>query len=246
MKKLVFVFAALLMENLPDAVSRWHCVGGSLSTRALAKLKAAPAGVQSWVAALGKDELTRNVANSKPACMVAAGLLGITIACSGCGNGDGPVTPTETEVVEVTEVTEVTDLYDGDIIYFKQAGIIYEGRVVKGVSATEVLVRLADSSEMVIGVDHIGGTQIADHPDLEVQVVMLNDLEDEKLVRFFIGKIVGVYTDGMRKLRFLIVELVDGRGGVLGVPYIRFVDEDTDFKDGGYLTKDEFARLFDR
>ena len=241
MKKLVFVFAALLMKNLPDAVSRWHCVGGSLSTRALAKLKAAPAGVQSWVAVLGKDALARNVANSKPACMVAAGLLGITIACSGCGNGDGLITPTETEVVEVTEVTEVTDLYDGDIIYFKQAGIIYEGRVVKGVSATEVLVRLADSSEMVIGVAHIGGKRIAAHPDLEVEVKILGDRDQgEKLLT---GRIAGVYTDGMRKIEIINIKFMDGRREVLDVPRIRLVHKDIDFEDGGYLTKAGFARL---
>ena len=123
---------------------------------------------------------------------------------SGCG-GDEIVSPTETEVVEVTEVT---DLYDGDIIYFKQAGIIYEGRVVKGVSATEVLVRLADSSEMVIGVAHIGGKRIADHPDLGTEVLMLGDRDQgEKIIR---GEIEGVYSDGMRKIELLNVSLLDG------------------------------------
>ena len=123
MKKLVFVFAALLMENLPDAGSRWHCVGGNLGTRALAKLKATPVGL-GWVAALGKDALARNVANSKPACMVAAGLLGITIACtgiSGCGGGE-TVSPTGT-----VEAVEVTDQYVGDNIYFKVGGTFNEG-----------------------------------------------------------------------------------------------------------------------
>ena len=161
---------------------------------------------------------------------------------SGCG-GDEIVSPTETEVVEVTEVTEVTDLYDGDIIYFKQAGIIYEGRVVKGVSATEVLVRLADSSEMVIGVAHIGGKRIAAHPDLEVVVTILGDRDQgEKLLT---GRIAGVYTDGMRKIKIINIEFMDGRREVLDVPRIRLVHKDTDFEDGGYLTLDEFVDWLD-
>ena len=158
---------------------------------------------------------------------------------SGCG-GDEIVSPTETEVVEVTEVTEVTDLYDGDIIYFKQAGIIYEGRVVKGVSATEVLVRLAGSSEMVIGVAHIGGKRIADHPDLEVEVVILGDPDQGESL--LLCRIAGVYTDGMRKIKIITIEFRDGRREVLDVPRIRLVHKDTDFEDGGYLTREEFGR----
>ena len=159
---------------------------------------------------------------------------------SGCG-GDEIVSPTETEVVEVTEVTEVTDLYDGDIIYFKQAGIIYEGRVVKGVSATEVLVRLADSSEMVISVAHIGGKRIAAHPDLEVVVKILGDRDqDEKMLT---GRIAGVYTDGMRKIEIFAVKFMDGTFVRLDVPRIRLVDKDTDFEDGGYLTLEEYIEL---
>ena len=156
---------------------------------------------------------------------------------SGCGNGDGLVTPTE--VVEVTET--VVDRYDGDSIYFEQAGTIHEGRVVKGVSATEVLVRLADSSEMVIGVDHIAGTLLADHPDLGTSVIMLGDRDQgEKIIR---GKIEGVYSDGMRKIELLTASLLDGTRVKLDGS--RFVDEDTDFEEGGYLTREEFGRLID-
>lgn len=158
---------------------------------------------------------------------------------SGCG-GDEIVSPTETEVVEVTEVTEVTDLYDGDIIYFKQAGIIYEGRVVKGVSATEVLVRLADSSEMVIGAAHIGGKRIADHSDVGVEVKLLgNQDKNEKILT---GEIVAVFNDGMRKIKIINIVFMDGRREVLDVPRIRLVHKDIDFEDGGYLTLDEFGR----
>ena len=159
---------------------------------------------------------------------------------SGCG-GDEIVSPTETEVVEVTEVTEVTDLYDGDIIYFKQAGIIYEGRVVKGVSATEVLVRLADSSEMVIGVAHIGGKRIAAHPDVGVRVVLLGDRnKNEKLLN---GEIVAVFGDGMRKIEIFAVKFMDGTSVVLDVPHIRLVHKDTDYGDRGYMTLEEFFRI---
>ena len=157
---------------------------------------------------------------------------------SGCG-GDEIVSPTETEVVEVTEVTEVTDLYDGDIIYFKQAGIIYEGRVVKGVSATEVLVRLADSSERVIGVAHIGGKRIAAHLDLGTVVLMLGDRDQgEKIIR---GEIEEVYSDGMRKIELLTASLLDGTRVKLDGS--RLVHEDTDFEDGGYLTVEEYKEL---
>ena len=36
---------------------------------------------------------------------------------------------------------------------------------------------------------------------------------------------------------------MDGTSVVLDVPRIRFVDEDTDFGDGGYLTLEEFFRI---
>ena len=213
--------------------------GGNLGTRAMARIKA---GVESRLFSDGK--LAPKLANSKLGRTAVAGLLGITIACSGCGNGDGLVTPTETEVVEVTEITEVTEVtkvYDGDIIYFKQGGIIYEGRVVEGVSADEVLVSLADGSEMVIAVDRIAGKRIAAHPDLGVQVVMLGDRDQgEKLL---VGRIAGVYTDGVRKIKFVTADFVDGRFEKLDVPRIRLVHENKDFEDGGYLTLEEFFRI---
>ena len=238
MKKLVFVFAALLMENLPDAVSRWHCVGGNLGTRALAKLKAAPAGVQSWVAALGKGELARNVANSKPACIVAAGLLGITIACtgiSGCGGDESVSSPVTDEAVEVT------DRYVGDNINFKVGDTIYTGYVLEGVSANEVKVRLDDRSTMTISLDRVGGTRIADHSDVGVKVVLLGDRN--KGEEMLVGRIVDVFDDDMRKIEITSIEFMDGRFEVLDVRPIRFVDEDTDFEEGGYLTLEEFIRL---
>ena len=238
MKKLVFVFAALLMENLPDAVSRWHCVGGNLSTRALVKLKATPAGVQSWVAALGKDALARNVANSKPAYMVAAGLLGITIACtgiSGCG-GDEIVSPTGT-----VEAVEVTDQYVGDNIYFKVGGTFYEGYVVEGVSADEVKVRLDDRSTMTISLDRVRGTLLADHSDVGVEVLLLGDRnKNEKTLT---GIIVDVFDDGMRKIRIYVIQFTDDRPSKRGLSLIRFVDEDIEFKEGGYMTLEEYKEL---
>ena len=235
MKKLVFVFAALLMENLPDAVSRWHCVGGNLGTRALAKLKAAPVGLESWVAALGKDELARNVANSKPAYMVAAGLLGITIACTGISGCDGDknvISP------DTTKGVKVTDQYVGDNIYFKVGGTIYAGYVVEGVSADEVKVRLDDGNTKTISVDSVRGTRLADHSDVGVEVVMLGDRnKNEKLL---LCRIVDVFDDGVRKIEIITIEFSDGGREVLGVRRIRFVDEDIAFKNGGYLTFEEY------
>ena len=110
-------------------------------------------------------ELTHRIANSRVARTTVAVLLGITVACggiTGCDNGEDIITETETEGVETT-VQVIAD-YDGDSIYFELAGTTYEGRVVVGVSLNEVLVRLADGSEMTINVDHIAGTLIDDHP----------------------------------------------------------------------------------
>ena len=178
-----------------------------------------------------------------------AGLLCITIVCIGvgCGNGD-VVTPTETETetVQITEVTEtvetveVTDRYVGDSIIFELFGTVHEGRVVEGVSEDEVRVRMADGSEEVITVNQIAGTVIADHPDLGTEVVMLSEQEGERNLR---GRIVRGYDNGVRKIEFLAVTLVDGTFEKLDVPRIRFVHEDTDFGDGGYLTLEEFRRL---
>ena len=185
-------------------------------------------------------ELTHRIANSKVARTTVAGLLGITVACvgiSGCDTGEDIVTETETKAE--TEVVEVPDRYDGESIYFEQGGTTFEGLVVKGVSIHEVLVRLADGSEMTINVDRIAGTLIADHPDIGTTVKLLSKQKGELRLT---GRIVAVYTGGMRKIRILNIYFVDGRREVLDVPCILFVHEDTDFKDGGYLTREEFAR----
>ena len=98
---------------------------------------------------------------------------------------------------------QVISDYDGDSIYFRQGATIYEGIVVEGVSLDEVLVRLADGSEMTINVDLIAGTLIPDHPDIGTRVVMLSNRDKGEETR--IGEIEGVYTDGMRKIKFLSI-----------------------------------------
>ena len=152
---------------------------------------------------------------------------------SGCG-GDEIVSPTGT-----VEAVEVTDQYVGDNIYFKIDGTFNEGYVVEGVSANEVKVRLDDRSTLTISVDSVRGTRLADHSDVEVIVVMRGDRnKNEKIAR---GEIVDVFDDGMRKIKMLTVSLIDGtRAHKHGN---RFVHEDTDFEDGGYLTREEFFRF---
>ena len=72
-----------------------------------------------------KAEIGSKIVNSKLGRTIMAGVFGLTIICSGgCGNGDGVVSPTETEAVQVAEVMEH---YNGDNIYFEQGGTIYEG-----------------------------------------------------------------------------------------------------------------------
>ena len=204
--------------------------GGNLSTRGLARIKAA-------------------VVESKFGRTAMAGLLGFQLICggiTGCGNGDSLVTPTETEIVAETKVVEATvqviDYFDGDSIYFKLGGTIHEGRVVEGVSTDEVLVNLADGSEMVINIDRIAGTLIADHPDLGTRVVMLSEEEGESEL---IGKIARVYNDDMRKIKILATTFMNGTSKILDQPRTRFVHEDTDFENGGYLTTEEFAEWLD-
>ena len=136
-------------------------------------------------------------------------------------------------------VPRVEDRYDGDNIYFEQGSTIYEGRVVKGVSETEVLVRLEDGGEKVINVDRIAGTRIDDHPDRDTRVVMLGERAGEETLS---GKIVAVYDNGVRKIEIFAVTFVDNTVKKLDVPRIRFVHVDTDFEEGGYLTLDEFGR----
>ena len=163
----------------------------------------------------------------------------------GCGteDGDKPTSPVDEPVVVQTEPdVEVTDLYDGDNIIFAMGGVVYEGRVVKGVSEDEVLVRLTDGSEEVISVNSIDGTLIADHPDLETRVKLLGDQDQGEST--LDGEIIAVYNSGVRKIKVTTVNLLDGRFKILDVPRIRFVHEDADFFDeGGYLTLDEFADL---
>lgn len=193
------------------------------------------------------QKVKAGVIESKLGRSVLAGIAGGIIICSipGCGNGTNPVTPTETETVQVTEVTETVQVvthYDGDSIYFELDGTIYEGHVVEGVSADEVLVSVSDGSDMIINVNDIGGTVIADHPDLGVKVKLLGDRN--KGERTLDGKIVDVYDDGVRKIEIFNVNFMDGGREFLDVPRIRFVDEDKDFEGGGFLTLEEFADRF--
>ena len=154
---------------------------------------------------------------------------------SGCG-GDEIVSPPST-----VEAEEVTDQYVGDNIYFKIDGTFNEGYVVEGVSANEVKVRLDDRSTLTISLDRVRGTRIADHSDVGVTVILLGDRnKNEKTLS---GIIVDVFDDGMRKIRIYVIQFTDGRPSKRGLSLIRFVHEDTDFEDGGYITLEEFARL---
>ena len=139
------------------------------------------------------------------------------------------------------EKVQVVTRFDGDSIYFKHDDTIYEGRVVEGVSPDEVLVALADGGEKVIYVDHIGGTLIADHPDIGVRVKLLGDRDKGEST--LTGDITAGYTDGMRKIEIIAVHFIDGGFERLDVRPIRFVHVNTDFEDGGYLTLAEFAAL---
>ena len=166
----------------------------------------------------------------------------------GCGGGDvvtppteTEVPPTETEVVEPTvPVVEVLDRYDGKSIIFVLGGTIHEGHVIEGISEDEVLVRLTDGSEMPIGVFRIRGTLIADHPDIGTEVVLQGDRDKGEDI--LMGEVSGVY-DNVRKIRIHSIFGLDGKKKKLDLPRIRFVHEDTDFNDGGYVTLDEFGRI---
>ena len=151
---------------------------------------------------------------------------------SGCG-GDEIVSPTGT-----VEAVEVTDQYVGDNIYFKIDGTFNEGYVLEGVSANEVKVRLDDRSTMTISLDSVRGTRIADHSDVGVEVKLLGDRnKNEKTLT---GKIVDVFDDGMCKIQIHHIQFTDGRPSKRGLSLIRFVHKDTDFEEGGYLTRDGF------
>ena len=177
-----------------------------------------------------------------------AGLLILGLICggiSGCGteDGDKPTSPVDEPVVGQTEPDEVhiTDLYVGDSIYFEEGGTIYEGLVIDGVSNDEILVRLTDGSEEVINHKRIAGTLIADHPDLEVRVVLSGDRDQGE--KTLTGDIIAVYDNGLRKIKIFNIDLIEGGREFLDPPRIRFVHEDTKYRDGGYLTLDEFDWL---
>ena len=154
---------------------------------------------------------------------------------SGCG-GDEIVSPPGT-----VEAVEVTDRYVGDNIYFKIDGTFNEGYVVEGVSANEVKVRLDDRSTLTISLDRVRGTRIADHSDVGVEVVLLGDRNKNE--DSLGGEIVAVFDDGMRKIRIYVIEFTDDRPSKRGLSLIRFVDKDIEFKEGGYLTLEEFFRF---
>ena len=171
--------------------------------------------------------------------MVVTGLLGVTLLCTGlgCGNGDDAATPTETETVAVT------NRYVGEDVYFEMDGSFLEGSVVEGVSADEVSIRLVDNSEMTISINSIKGTLLSDHPDLGIRVVMLGDREKGELS--IGGDITAVYDDGVRKIKFFLVKYTDGTLTDLDTERIRFVHEDVDFEEGGYLTVEAYEKWLD-
>ena len=112
------------------------------------------------------------------------------------------------------------------------------GRVIEGVSANEVSVRLADDSVTVINVNHIGGRLLADHPDLETEVVLLGDAQ--KGERRFAAVVVDVYDNDVRKIEIYAVHFLEGGSERLDTRRIVFVSKDTAFENGGYLTVDEY------
>ena len=73
-------------------------------------------------------------------------------------------------------------------------------------------------------------------------MVLLGD--QNKNEEILLSRIVDVFDDGMRKIKIITIEFMDGTLVKLEVPRIRFVDKDTDFEDGGYLTLEEFADRF--
>lgn len=163
-----------------------------------------------------------------------AWVLCITVVCTGlgCGNGD--------DVVTETEMVEVTNRYVGEDVYFEMDGSFLEGYVVKGVSANEVLVRLADSSEMTINLDSIKGTRLDDHPDLNTRVVLLGDQDKGEFSLG--GDITAVYDDGTRKIKLFMVRYTDGNLTDLDTERTRFVHKDADFEEGGYLTVEDYEK----
>ena len=108
-----------------------------------------------------------------------------------------------TTVLNYTVPDPTVTEYDGKNILFEQGSTLYEGYVVKGVSATEVLVLLEDRSEKTLHVDRIRGTEIADHPDTkeESRFYTIIPWADAKIgwVRAS-GPIIAVYSDGARKI----------------------------------------------
>ncbi len=177
-------------------------------------------------------------------------MIGIALVCGGmigCENGEDVVTDVEPPVQVISD-------YDGDDIYFKRGGTIYEGHVIEGVSVDEVLVSLEGGGEMVINIDRIGGTLIADHADLGERVVLFFNrdryvslgIPGEDVI---VGEIEGVYSDGIRKIRcFGIYSFLDktfkNRVAILldktheSIETIRFAHQASgarDFNDGLYI-----------
>lgn len=108
-----------------------------------------------------------------------------------------------TTVLNYTVPDPTVTEYDGKNILFEQGSTLYEGYVVKGVSATEVLVLLEDRSEKTLHVDRIRGTEIADHPDTKETKLFYTYMpwgDSEIDVRPVGGYITGVYSDGTRKI----------------------------------------------
>ena len=99
-----------------------------------------------------------------------------------------------------------TDRYVGENIIFVLGGSFYEGFVIKSVSEDEVLVRLADGEEMVFDVIRVRGTLIDDHADIDTKVVLLADRDKNEDT--FLGRIVAVYDNGVRKIRITTITFV--------------------------------------
>ena len=120
-----------------------------------------------------------------------------------------------TTVLNYTVPDPTVTEYDGKNILFEQGSTLYEGYVIKGVSATEVLVLLEDRSEKTLHVDRIRGTEIADHPDTKkadsdlfddwfCTIIPWDDAKpwrDSRIGRIYAaGPISRVYSDGTRRI----------------------------------------------
>ena len=160
-------------------------------------------------------------------------MVGSSLLYAGCG-GDESVSEMPEVVDDSTpEVVEITNSYEGDDIYFEVDGIFYEGHVTAHVSADEIHVLLDDHSKMVISIEQMGASLIADHPDVGVEVVLQSD-RDGEILQY--GSILAGYGNGTRKIKIDKVELVDGEIADLDPPRILYVHEDAGFLEGGVAT----------